>query len=109
MSNAQQMSRMDFEKIGVFCQALFSIGRRLQAEEQRVRTSELEGAYSFVTGSGDFAIWLLGLAGDDLNNFQGRCHVLVQRVLAGLLGDGDEPKKLLFDNILAKWPAIRPG
>ena len=62
-----------------------------------------------MTGSRDFPVWLLGLDGDDVTGFQRSCHVLAQRVCAGLQGDGDEQKKLLFDNILAKWPAIRPG
>lgn len=94
---------------GISTEELFSVGRRLQAEEQRVRTAEIEGGRSFVTGSGDFPIWLLGLAGDDLNNFQSRCRLLAQRALAGLQGDGDEQKKLLFDHMLSKWQSIRPG
>ncbi len=88
---------------------LLSIDRRLQAEEQRVRTAELVGAYSLVRGSGDFPIWLLGLAGDDLNNFQSRCRGLAQRAIAGLQCDADEQKKCLFDHILSKWQSIRPG
>jgi len=90
-------------------QELLCIAQQLQADEQRVRAAELGGDYSFEAHSRDFPIWLLGLAGDDLNNFQGRCHVLVHRARAGLQSDGDEQRRLLFDNILAKWPAIRPG
>lgn len=86
-------------------QELQVIAQKLQEEELRVRGSMANDSYA--SGGNDFSLWLLGLAGDDLNKFRSRCYNLAQRACFASLNDNDEGQRQLLDNILSKWNEIR--
>jgi hypothetical protein len=87
-------------------QELTAIAQELHEEERRVRDSMANDSYA--SGGGDFPLWLLGLAGDDLNKFRSRCYNLARRACSALRNERDEGRRRLLDDILSRWNAIQP-
>ncbi len=81
----------------------FKIATLLNTEEIRVRKFVSNDLY--IAQSRDFTIWLLGLVGDDLNNFQSRCQALVQRIRDSKRSNENGMSKIL-DEILERWKSI---
>lgn len=73
----------------------------LDAEERRVR-ADLRDTH--VGRTAGFDLWLLGLAGADLNGFRSRCDALVRRVAASVPARDTERAEVLT-RMLAKWEA----
>ena len=82
---------------------LLRIRQKLEDDERRVRESLVNTIWS---SHGSFSLWLLGLPGNDLNNFQTRCYKITSRLCDGSSSAIDSKRSKLMLEILSRWRVI---
>lgn len=89
---------------------LSAIWDRLQSEEAHVRAEFLVNDW-YGAESRDFSLWLLGLAGDNLNRFQQRCYKLVQRLGSVSNSRASETacRETSMNDMLTRWESVEPA
>ncbi len=74
---------------------------RLEAEDAEIRSAVEAG--ELIAACEIRSLWVLGLAGDDLNEFDRRCVEVVERVRAIQSRCGNERETALLTRILDRW------